>query len=161
MVEPGLVRHWLRFDGRVVPCNQSHLKLMKLYPEAQKNVDMLPGYLDQIDAIGESGMGWSCIADGRVLAMFGVVMHWQCMAEGWLMVDTYGISKRRIQLTKGARRFFDNIGPECGLRRMQIMVSVAHKEAVAWARLLGFEVEATLKKYGPDGSDHLVFARFY
>jgi len=134
---------------------------MKLYPSAQYVVDTIEDYGDRINSMGHAGLGWSWIGDGRVLAMFGVAPYWDGCAEAWLMVDTMGIQNRRLQLTKGSRRFFNNIGPALGLRRLQIMVSVAHEEAVAWSRLLGFEYEATLKKYGPDGSDHLVFARFY
>lgn len=158
---PNQVRQWLNVPVRVVPCNQSQLKLMKLYPSAQNVVDSLPDYRERIDELGKAGLGWACIGDGRILAMFGVAPYWDGCAEAWLMVDTYGISKRRVQLTKGSRRFFNHIGPALGLRRLQIMVSVAHREAVSWAHLLGFEYEATLKRYGVDGSDHLVFARFY
>lgn len=137
------------------------MKLMKLYPSAQYVVDHLEDYDQRINHMGDIGLGWSCIGDGRVLAIFGIGMFWEGCGEAWLMVDTKAIHNRRLQLTKGSRRFFNNIGPALGLRRLQIMVSVAHEEAVAWSRLLGFEYEATLKKYGPDGSDHLVFARFY
>lgn len=162
MVSAEQVHKWCNVpNSRFVPCNSSQLKLMKLYPQAQYNVETLPDYREKIDQLGEAGLGWAWIGDGRVLAMFGVAPYWDGLAEGWLMVDTHGIHKRKMQLTKGTRRFFNNIGPALGLRRIQIMVSVAHKEAVAWSRLLGFEYEATLKKYGPDGSDHLVFARFY
>ena len=93
--------------------------------------------------------------------MFGISMQWEGAAEAWLMVDHGGIGNHKIRLTKGARNFFDNVGPAFGLRRCQIMVSVAHEEAVSWSRLLRFEHEATLKQYGPDGADHLVLARFY
>lgn len=161
MVSADEVRKWLRFKDRVVPCNSSHLKLMKLYPQAQLSVDVIPGYHERINEFGEYGLGWSWIGGGRVIAMFGVSPLWEGCAEAWLMVDTHSISKRKLHLTKGARRFFNNIGPALGLRRLQIMVSVAHEEAVSWARLLDFECEATLRRYGVDGSDHLVFARFY
>lgn len=162
MVSAAEIASWLRIKGcRVVPCNASQLKLMKLHPNAQANIDTFPGYRDRLDQLGEAGVGWAVIGDGRVLAMIGVLIYWPGCAEAWMMVDQIGIQNRRFALTRGARRFFDKIGQAFDLRRVQIMVSVAHNEAVAWAQLLDFEFEATLKRYGPDGSDYLVFARFY
>jgi len=156
------VYQWIKMPGaRVLPCHSSQLKLMKLHPMAQQNIDQLPDYHERIDQLGENGFGWTVLYEGRFAAMFGISMQWNGMAEAWLMVDTMCIHKHRIRLTKGAKNFFDNIGPAFDLRRCQIMVSVAHKEAVSWARLLHFELEATLKQYGPDGQDHLVYARFY
>lgn len=156
------VHQWINVPNvRVVPCNSSQFQLMKLYPDAERNKNLLPTYDQQIDALGSMGFGWTVIGDGRCLAMFGVAQLYPGVAEAWLMVDTIGIKKRKMQLTKGARRFFKHIGPALDLRRLHIMVSVAHKEAVAWARLLDFQFEATLKQYAPDGSDSLVYARFY
>ena len=147
--------------AKVLPCHSSQLRLMSLHPSAKQNIETLPGYYERIDALGEHGMGWTVLFNGRFLAMFGVALQWQGMAEAWLMVDTKAIHQYKIRLTKGARYFFDHIGPAFDLRRCQIMVSVAHEEAVSWAKLLRFEHEATLKQYGPDGKDHLVYARFY
>jgi hypothetical protein len=162
MVTPQTVHRWVKVPNSIfVPCRASHLRLMQLHPSAQQVVDNLPNYSQQIDKMGDMGMGWAWIGDGRVLAMFGVALYWQGMAEAWLMVDQKSIQNRALQLTKGSRRFFDNIGPAIGLRRCQLMVSVAHKEAISWARLLGFEQEAVLRRYGVDGADHLVFARLY
>jgi hypothetical protein len=156
------VYRWINVPNvRVVPCNASQFQLMKLYPDAERNKNLLLTYDEQIDAIGNMGCGWTVIGDGRCLAMFGVMQLYPGVAEAWLMVDTVGIKKRKMQLTKGAKRFFENVGPAFDLRRLHIMVSVAHKEAVAWARLLDFQFEATLKQYAPDGSDSLVYARFY
>jgi len=162
MVSCDDVYTWLKVPNvRVVPCNSSQFQLMKLYPDAERNKNLLPTYDEQIDAFGKMGFGWTVIGDGRCLAMFGIAQLYPGVAEAWLMVDTIGIKKRKMQLTKGARRFFKHIGPALDLRRLHIMVSVAHKEAVAWARLLDFQFEATLKQYAPDGSDSLVYARFY
>jgi len=162
MVTCGDVHRWINVPNvRVVPCNASQFQLMKLYPDAERNKNLLPTYDEQIDAIGNAGCGWTVIGDGRCLAMFGVMQLYTGVAEAWLMVDTIGIKRRKMQLTKGAKRFFENVGPAFDLRRLHIMVSVAHKEAVAWARLLDFQFEATLKQYAPDGSDSLVYARFY
>lgn len=162
MVSSAEVAKWLNVKGmRVVPCHSSQLNLMTLYPEAQYTVDSHEGYRERIDAMGRLGCGWTVIGDARCLAMFGISKYWDGCAEAWLMVDTKGISKRRVTLTKATLRFFDNVGAAFDLRRCQIVVSVANKHALSWSKLLGFEIEATLKRYGPDGSDHLVLARFY
>lgn len=161
MVSAVQVHRWVKVPNSVfAPCRAAHLRLMQLHPLAEKNTQ-LPGFMKNIDHLGDAGLGWSWIGDGRVLAMFGLAKFWDGVAEAWLMVDQKSIQNRALQLTKGSRRFFDNIGPAIGLRRCQLMVSVAHEEAVSWAGLLGFELEATLRRYGPDGADHLVFVRFY
>ena len=162
MVTCNDVYQWIKMpEARVLPCHSSQLRLMQLHPLARHNIDVLDGYYDRIDALGQNGLGWTVLYNGRFLAMFGIAMQWQGVAEAWLMVDHGGIGRHKVRLTKGARNFFDHVGPAFDLRRCQFMVSVAHTEAVSFAKLMGFGLEATLKQYGPDGQDHLVYARFY
>lgn len=48
---------------------------------------------------------------------------------------------------------------EAGYRRIQITVRQDYEMGWRWAKTLGFKCEGIMRKYGPDGSDYLMFAR--
>ena len=81
-------------------------------------------------------------------------------AEGW-MVPSSRIGTRAVALVRGGRGIISHVGPAMGLRRLQFMVRSSHLQAVRFAQALYFEREATLTRYGPEGDDYDVFARFY
>jgi RimJ/RimL family protein N-acetyltransferase len=64
-------------------------------------------------------------------------------------------------LVRAGRGFFQHIGTAMGLRRLQFMVHSRHLQAIRFAETLYFKKEATLARYGPDGSDYYVMTRFY
>jgi hypothetical protein len=93
------------------------------------------------------------------VAIFGFVPVWKGVTESWLLVD----DKARalpIALTKYGIAVHDIAKISMDLHRQQITVRITDKRAYKWALALGFEIEATMRKYGPDGIDYYLMARF-
>jgi hypothetical protein len=63
-----------------------------------------------------------------------------------------------IPLTRRIRKAMDDAE---GVRRFQMSVRADFGPGIRWAKLLGFEPEGVLSKYGPDGADHILYAKVY
>lgn len=96
--------------------------------------------------------------DVTPVAIFGFVTLWNGVTESWLVADD-NVRKRPLVLTKYAIHAHDIAKISMGLHRQQITVKITDMRAYKWALALGFEVEATMRKYGPDGTDYYLMAR--
>ena len=76
----------------------------------------------------------------------GVFQVWAFTTES---VKRHPIAFHR-EVVKLIEWWFDN----AQLRRMQMSVRVGYAEGWDWAKLLGFQSEGTMRKYGKDGSDY-------
>jgi len=113
-----------------------------------------------VDAQAQAGPAFTLIHRGRVAAVWGLVVG-RGVAEGWLTADAARIQPIRHSFTRGARRFMDMGHQRLNLRRVQVHVPIANAPFCQWARLIGFEEEARLRRYAPDGSDVLLMARVW
>jgi hypothetical protein len=102
-----------------------------------------------------AGEAWSVIADdGDVLAFGGVVKLWEGTGEAWSVVSArakefpLAVCKASRAAVRGAR-----------LRRVQACVRAGDETARRFAELCGLDAEATLRAFGPDGEDYIMYAR--
>lgn len=104
-----------------------------------------------------SPLAWSLWADGHPVAVVGAgQMHpgvWQVF-----MFATEAWPRGGREMTRFLVRCMIPLLRACGAHRAQCLSAAAHTEAHAWLRWLGARHEATLKGYGRDGSDFLMFA---
>jgi len=105
-----------------------------------------------IDAQADMGEAISVLIHGRPAGIFGIVPIWKGIAEFWFIPDE-ALRNYPMFMTKAARTFIDICAISYGLHRQQITVRCDHKEAVKWAKALGFQQEGLLRSYGPDRSD--------
>ncbi len=75
------------------------------------------------------------------------------------MLTSYKVETNPVALTRGAIRYFNTIYSDMQLHRLQIVVDCRNNVAIRWARALKFAEEGTMRGYGPDGTDHIMFAR--
>jgi len=141
-----------------VPFHWSHALAMNLRPFDRAHFDTIPDYRERLLAITQAGLSKTAVVDGDMVCSFGVVELWPGVAEAW-MLTSYNVERFPISLTRGARRYFDHIYSDLKLHRLQIMVDCRNVIAIKWAKALKLTEEGTLRGYGPDGSDHLVFAK--
>lgn len=95
----------------------------------------------------------------KPVACFGVVPIWNGVAQAWLIASDECRAKP-VYMTKMAHHLFDIAEISERLHRMQITVKTSDKRAEKWALHLGFVLEGVMRKYGPDGSDHYIMARY-
>ena len=95
------------------------------------------------------------IYEGRVLICAGLLPAWSNRAIGWAYLD---IEARRHMtfITKSIMRFLEI----CPFDRVETAVDCDFKEGNRWARMLGFDLEAScMKKFRVDGGDCSLYAR--
>lgn len=147
-------------DCKIVDFSPSHLLLMEHNKFQRANFDLIPGYLEHMAHQATLGPSFTILCQGEVMFCAGIIPFFQGTAEAWMMRDNR-VSRVAVFLCKAATIFFDKIGPDLRLRRIQILVHLQNHAAVKWAKYLKFTTEGTLKQFGPDGADHLMMARIY
>ena len=141
-----------------VPFHWAHPSAMDMRPFERAYYKNLPDYQDRLKMYAQCGQSLTAICDGEIACCFGAIPIWPGVAEAWLLTS-YMVDTRAVSLTRGAIRYFNNICSEMSLHRLQITVDCANDVAIRWAKALNFTQEGVMRKYGPDGSDHIMFAR--
>jgi hypothetical protein len=117
--------------------------------------DYLPSILAQL----RMGPAVTAFVDLKPVAIFGFIPVWSGVAEAWLVVDNHA-RKYPVAMTKYGIAVQDIAKISLGLHRTQITVRMTDKRAYKWALALGFRQEGVMSKYGPDGIDYILMARF-
>ena len=135
-----------------VPYSPDHLSYIKTNNpdiEAMRGSGGLQGMVDGQASLGEA---ITVITHGKPTGIFGLVPIWDGLAELWFIPDE-ALRIYPLFMTKAARTFIDICAISKRLHRMQITVRCDHRQAVGWAKTIGFKTEGTMSKYGPDQSD--------
>ncbi len=145
---------------RAVEFHYGHIHMMELTDMTKETSRHIPDFPLYIKAQAEGNPSFSLMYKNKLFISFGVVPFWDGFGEAW-MVPSKRINTAPVPLVRAGRGFFQHIGTAMGLRRLQFMVHSRHLQAIRFAETLYFKKEATLAKYGPDGSDYYVMTRFY
>lgn len=104
--------------------------------------------------LSDQGLAWTVEMDDVVLGIGGLSPQWENRAIVWcLMAKEIGPHFPAIH--RAVRKFLTH----APFRRIEAHVDVGFKEGVRWMKMLGFECEAYMKAFRPDGADMLLFAR--
>lgn len=106
------------------------------------------------------GPAFTLIYQGRVVACWGLIIHWPGLAEAW-MITTPALKPIAAPFTYASRRFLAIAAQSLALRRIQIHVQTSNGAALAWARAARFKQEAKLEAYDPMGGDVYVMTRIF
>jgi hypothetical protein len=96
------------------------------------------------------------LIDDEIAACGGIHMFWKGTGEAWM-----AISRRHIggHLFKSIRNILD-YWIACGpIDRVQAVTTTGWAEGERTMKFLGFEFEAVLHKFGPNGADKSLYAR--
>lgn len=143
-----------------LPFHASHIQRIQLNEFDRRIFNSMPDIDDRIQAIQEFKSAWTIFYKRNPLLVMGMDYKYERNYESWLLLGDRSYEHGTL-LSRGAKRFFDKIGPRLNLRRMQIVVNVNHKAAVRWAEFLRFNREGVMSKYGPEGADYYMYARTY
>jgi hypothetical protein len=106
------------------------------------------------------GPAFTLIHNGRIAALWGIVICWPGMAEGW-MIGTPELRPIGTWFTYATRRFCAIAAQSLDLHRIQIHVQTSNAAYGRWARAARFEPEAVLKIYTSTREDVYVMARLF
>lgn len=97
---------------------------------------------------------WSIFDNGQILACGGIHLdHEQCGTVWSLLLPATG---KRMRYVHRIATYALNTS---ALRRLQAHASPTFAPALRWLEMLGFDYEGRMRKFTPNGSDMLLFAR--
>jgi RimJ/RimL family protein N-acetyltransferase len=140
------------------PFHPAHLEMIEAHELTKRTPAQLAEWKEIITAQAQAGTAITAYLHGRPMACFGFLPIWTGVAEMWLLIEERG-RKYGKSLTRAALTVRDFAVLSNNLHRLQITVRCGDIRAVKWAQAIGFDKEATLHRYGPDGSDFYIFAR--
>jgi len=99
-------------------------------------------------------------SDDGIVAIVGLTVIWDGVALVWAIVSDL-VMKYPKATTKKIKTLLEFGARMLKLRRVQLDVRVDFKESLRWVKFFGFKKEAVLEKYACDGTDHILFVRFF
>lgn len=143
---------------QLVPFVREHLVDLAEDDEGNPGRQLVGDWKSMVDRSIAPELSWSGIHNGHLVGCGGIIPIWDGVAECWLVggwrLGTHKLSAVRALTATLARQV-----KEQQLRRLQAVVRADWDEAVRFVEFLRFEREGLLRGYGPDGSDHYVYAR--
>tara|TARA_R110000744_G_scaffold138440_5_gene249252 strand:+ start:177 stop:656 length:480 start_codon:yes stop_codon:yes gene_type:complete len=149
----------MNHDEQIVPLSYVHLQRLKLKEHEQLYANLIPNYLDYVWDCADPKLSWAAIGKGRVVAVFGLRSVWPGLMEVW-MLPSEGIEQHAISFIRGSKSLIDIAIGDYDVNRLQICVKKDNTTAFRFAKALGFEVESTMTKFGPEGADYYMMVRF-
>lgn len=108
----------------------------------------------QAQALESCPHSYSMLNGDHVLACAGVTEYWRNRGEAWAVLDP-DCKPHFIRVHGAIKRFLDI----CPITRVEAAVDVSFGPGVRWVNALGFQYEATLRKFLPDGQDVFFYSR--
>jgi RimJ/RimL family protein N-acetyltransferase len=109
--------------------------------------------LEDQDLVAIGGFSYTVYSDDKIIGVFGFARILDGCFHLWSLFSVE-IKKYPIAAVK-IFRAASNIPA----RRIQMTTAMSNKAATAFAYRMGFSLEGILRKYGPDGTDHYIFAK--
>ena len=100
----------------------------------------------------------TALMDGEVIGVGGIVMLWEGVAEGWILLAEE-VLDFKVATYKCLVRMVDKAIKDNNLRRLEAVIRTDFPQAVKMAERLGFNREGKKIGYCPDGQDVWIYAR--
>jgi hypothetical protein len=139
---------------RIVPFEARHLQCINVQDAQSYALDIIHSEPSYGDFLAANGDGYTVLVDGVAILCAGVIRLDDGRGMAWALFSRDS-GKHFVRICKGIRRYLS----VCTIRRIEASIDVNHAEGVRLAKLMGFEIEGTMRKYGRDGSDHYMMAR--
>lgn len=142
----------------IVPFQKDHWYTLRL---SGRDAEALTGLPDAEHArmLATGGPAYSVFADGEIIGMGGVFMHWPGVGEAWALVSPEA-KKHGIPFARAARRYLDQMAKDRKLERVQAAVQADFEDGLKFTEALGFRAEGLMEKFF-HGKTFVRFAKFY
>ena len=104
---------------------------------------------------------YTCIFDGEIVAVGGIIDYWEDVGEVWLILTKQARKEGIFGLIAftAIEKKMNELITEHKLRRVQAEVRADFPQAIKMIEAFGFEYEGTKRKYTPDKCDMRMYAR--
>ena len=143
---------------QLVPFVREHLIDLAEKDRGNPGRQLIGEWRDMADKAIRPELSWSGVHNGHLVGCGGIIPIWPGLAECWL-VGGWRLPSHKISAVRALTLTLARLVRENKLRRLQAIVRADWDQAIRFVEFLRFEQEGLLRKYGPDGSDHYVYAR--
>ena len=148
-------------DGyKVVDFSMVHYFLINLNPIHKEITAAHPDYKTWLASMVELGPAFTCLHEGHPIFCCGICHILPGVAEGWMLADI-SLPQHSRPFARRARAYYDRIGTDLGVRRLQFTVVARDVASIRFAEWLRFEHEGTLRAFAPNGENILMMSRLY
>ena len=137
-----------------------HLDACALNDFDEINISLFPDYKGYLQTYADAGMAFTVVNRSDIMVMFGCWQLWPGVWEAW-MIPSRHIGRQTVALHRGTLAFFEYLGSEMGVKRLQFTVHSSNATACVWAKRCYFKREGTMRGFGPDGADYPMYARMF
>lgn len=106
-------------------------------------------------ALSRNVNAYSVFDRGRIVAVFGFSRIFAHSYELWTLLSAE-LRETPLATCKVCKNVLRSIPVAT---RIQMTTRADLRCGERWAKFLGFEKEGVMKRYGPDGADHILYAR--
>ena len=145
-------------DVIIVPFENKHADQILEQGLNSETLELKPEHRKYAYFLKEIGMSFTGLVNNKPIAAGGVFHLWDGVAEGWVLA-TKDIYKYPVFCAKHIKQRTEIILKANKIKRLQTSVKADCDVALRFAKWLGLKEEGLMKRYGPDGSDFIRFAR--
>ncbi len=92
----------------------------------------------------------------RIVFCVGVHHRWEGVGEVWMVFSP--LAAKYPRTVSFLRTMIAYMQAEKGYYRLQATIDTSWPAAIRFAEHMGFQREAVMKRYGPDGADHFLYS---
>ena len=111
-----------------------------------------------VEGVVVDDMAFTGVIDGEIIACGGIYPIWENVGEAWFLGTDY-VNKYPIIVTKTIRKYLKDLMFNNKLHRVQAHVRSDWDRANRWIEFLGMQKEGVVRKFSPDGRDHILFSK--
>lgn len=138
----------------ILPLRPYHLRDMTIQPSQAYAGPMITD--EYAREICRSGVGFAGLAHGFTVCCAGVLPQWEGRAIAWALFSK-DAGRHLHAITKAVKTFLETQR----IRRIETWVDATYPPAIRWIEMLGFQREAEMRAYGPQGQTGLLYARIW
>ena len=143
---------------KVVDFVPEHADDLQSRPDVHKLSEIGAVKNDAIKQMAVPGQAISLLTNGHLIASGGIYPIWSGFAEAWFLSSGM-VAKHKRPVIVTVKNHIDAMIIEHGYKRLQATAREDWKVAQRFLEFLGFEREGLMRNYGPDNSDHFLYAR--
>ena len=139
-----------RMSKRVEPYSIYHSMLLDSHSVSRD-------YYNKVDSSTSfSGV----IGSDHVICIAGVQPIWDGVGYAWVRFSE-DAREHKFWLYKNSKKYLNLLVVKNKLWRVHATVACNHMAGCSWIESFGFEMESTLKEYGPYREDHYMYRKIY
>ena len=135
-----------------------HAAALQSRPAARKYSEIGAMKEEMVKQMAVAGHAFSLLTNGHLIASGGIYPIWPGFGEAWFLSSDMVVKHKRPVIVQ-LKKHIDALSKEHEYHRIQATAREDFTVGQRFLEFLGFEREGLLRNYGPDKSDHYMYAR--